>query len=58
MHETSLYWNNGIYSCSCELAFELGIKEYDNDGKQECKLYLTSQKECITYDYKIEEIFK
>lgn len=58
MYETPLYWDNGVYSCSCKLAFEFGIEEYDNDGRQECKLYLTNQKECTTYDYKIEEIFK
>lgn len=58
MYETQLYWDNGVYSCSCKLAFEFGIEEYDNNGRQECKLYLTNQKECTTYDYKIEEIFK
>lgn len=56
-YETQLYWDNGVYSCSCKLAFEFGIEEYD-DGRQKCKLYLTNQKECTTYDYKIEEIFK
>lgn len=57
-YETQLYWDNGVYSCSCKLAFEFGIEEYDNDGRQECKLYLTNQKECTTSDYKIEGIFK
>lgn len=57
-YETPIYWDNGVYSCSCKLAFEFGIEEYDNAGRQECKLYLTNQKECSTYDYKIEEIFK
>lgn len=57
-YETQLYWDNGVYSCSCKLAFEFGIEEYDNDERQECKLYLINQKECATSDYKIEEIFK
>lgn len=57
-YKTQLYWDNGVYNCSCKLAFEFGIEEYDNDGRQECKLYLTNQKECTTSDYKIEGIFK
>lgn len=56
-YESQIYWDNGVYSCSCKLTFEFGIEEYD-DGRQKCKLYLTNQKECTTSDYKIQEIFK
>lgn len=57
-YETQLYWDNGVYGCSCKLDFEFGMAEYDNDGRQECKLYLTDQTECTTREYRMEEIFK
>ena len=56
-YESQIYWDNGVYSCSCKLTFEFGIEEYD-DGRQKCKLYLTNQEECTTSDYEIQEIFK
>lgn len=57
-YETQLFWDNGVYGCSCKLAFEFGMAEYNNDGRQECKLYLTDQTECATHEYRMEEIFK
>ena len=57
-YEAPLYWDNGVYSCSCKVAFTIGFKIGFEEEIKRINTYLTNIKECETYDYKIEEIFK
>lgn len=56
-HTVYLKWDNGLYSCSCEIVFEFVIEEYYEKGRKQYRLCRSDNNKCKTKNYTMTSVF-